>query len=260
MDSRARFLAAVVIACVAFGTTSCEVPLHVAPRVHDVTASTDEGQRAIRDHGIRYVEKGFGLFYTDFLRWDGVFAIEVREQGDKVSYRPLRNQAAVALGLTPRFSWWDLNGRWVLLGLAASYLGALVMGGAVERIRKRRAARAGMHFVVKVAWSDRSMKQEELAFLAFVASQLKLGTRMDAAAVEKMRTVPIEWKLLRRHSEADRRELYKIALFNALVDRELAPEESSLLEEYRQRVGLSSKTHDEVVQEVRAELSRSTTQ
>ncbi len=85
--------------------------------IYEATALTKEGNELIKKYQIKYLcPDVYGLYYADIIRSKGVFAFDIHETKDsKIQYKIVDQKLVSQLGLMPKFSWWDNNGKFVAL-------------------------------------------------------------------------------------------------------------------------------------------------
>lgn len=253
-------ISSILILLVSVLISSCDeidVPYHFGGKVYDASSTSAEGEKFITENNVRYVAKTFGVFYADIWRGKGVFAIDVKSNGSEISYRPLSAELAAYYKLTPKFTWWDTNGRWVILLLVLVF--ALVYFGpkAWRDYRNKKIVRlnkACFTFLAHVAWADREMKPEELALIRFAVSKGDFGVASDFESIAKLKDEPIPWEMLKRFGKEQKLDLYKLGLCCAISDGDLSPAEISLLTEYGKLMKLTSAEVQQIHDEIKIEM------
>lgn len=108
---------ALAILCLGFTVASSGCEYHLGgAKIFDATASTEEGRKFVEGFHVKYVcHNVYGAFWSDFYRSkDGVFAIDVERTNDgQITYKPIKEEVAAKLGISPKYSWWDTYGIWV---------------------------------------------------------------------------------------------------------------------------------------------------
>lgn len=130
---RNRWSWIMLCALIMSSSTSCVYQFGGA-EIYEATAWTQEGKEFVKQYQVKYIcPEVYGLYWADIHRSAGVFAIDVRETDDgKIAYKAIEEKYVLALGLEPKFSWWNRNGKYfaliIVLGLIVFWLKALSEG------------------------------------------------------------------------------------------------------------------------------------
>lgn len=100
-----------------------------AKAVYEVTSKTSEGINFVSEYKVKFLpNRVVGTFWTDFyISESGHYAFDYEEDkiNDRFSYRDLDDKFVQAYRLTPKYSWWQSNGLYVILfiGFVVSLFG-----------------------------------------------------------------------------------------------------------------------------------------
>lgn len=247
-----------IVLIFALSMQSCIIIYNTGAKIYNVSATTEEGGDFIKKYNVKYIAKSFGLFYTDILRWDGKFAIDVVKESGKIKYNSIKKDYVENLGLVPSFNWWERNGKWVSLFLLVGIFVYFFFDDLYMKYKKKKMVklnRASINFLLSVAWSDGKVKPQELNLISYFTSKGNFGLKVDSEYIKKVKKEPILWDKLKKNSNTEKLNLYKTAFLTAISDGELSKEEADLLKEYINKMEISQtdvkNIQEKVIEDIR---------
>lgn len=246
-----------IVLIFALSMQSCIIIYNTGAKIYNVSATTEEGGDFIKKYNVKYIAKSFGLFYTDILRWDGKFAIDVVKESGKIKYNSIKKDYVENLGLVPSFNWWERNGKWVPLFLLVGIFVYFFFDDLYMKYKKKKMVklnRASINFLLSVAWSDGKVKPQELNLISYFTSKDNFDMDVDTEYVNRVKNKPIQWKQLKKLKHKYKLALYEAAFLTAISDGELTEREGKILKRYIDKMGISNQEEKQIREKVAEEI------
>ncbi len=115
---------AILLILITILLSGCVVSHFDMPKFYSVSSKTPEGEKAIKENGIKYLSKStYGLFWSDFYRKKGEFVYDIVELMDgSKQYKIVSQKDVDRLKLYPDFGVWNFFFKVILIITGIIYL------------------------------------------------------------------------------------------------------------------------------------------